>query len=124
MKQRILAIDDEVDVLAIVRGLLSTGGFAVDTAESGPEGLEKARANHPDLILLDLKMPEMNGLEVFERLRKDSETAMVPVIFLTAIDDSDLKATAVALGVDKYVTKPFDGLELIEIVRRTLMKDE
>ena len=124
MKQRILAIDDEVDVLSIVRGLLNTGGFAVDTAESGPEGLEKARANRPDLILLDLKMPEMNGLEVFERLRKDSETAMVPVIFLTAIDDSDLKATAVALGVDKYVTKPFDGLELIEIVRRTLMKDE
>ena len=124
MKQRILAIDDEVDVLSIVRGLLSTGGFAVDTAESGPEGLEKARANRPDLILLDLKMPKMNGLEVFERLRKDSETAMVPVIFLTAIDDSDLKATAVALGVDKYVTKPFDGLELIEIVQRTLMKDE
>ena len=84
MAERILVVDDEPDILDLVELTLSSKDFEVETATNGREGLEKAQTGHPDLVLLDLSMPDMDGFEVMENLRSDSRTSDVPVIMLTA----------------------------------------
>lgn len=120
MKQRVLVIDDDPDLLAVIRGLLEVDGFGVDIAPTGGEGLSKSTAAPPDLILLDLMMPGMNGIEVFKKLKANPKTASIPVIFLTAMQDKEFSKTALTLGADRYISKPCESEDLLSTIRETL----
>ena len=112
MPDKILAVDDELDILELVEMSLTSDGYDVVTACDGPEALIKAKADPPDLILLDLMMPGMDGFEVIERLRQDSATSDIPVIMLTAKAQADDRVQGLSAGADDYITKPFDLREL------------
>jgi CheY-like chemotaxis protein len=119
---RVMAVDDD----PVIRGLLEVNlemeGHEVVTAVDGQDAVEKARAELPDLILLDVMMPNVNGWQAAEALKADPATRDIPVIFLSArAMESDMRKGA-ELGVEQYVTKPFDPIELMELVNR-LLKD-
>ena len=117
---KVLIIDDDVDSLAIAKLRLKKDGYIIYSAENGAEGLEKTRAENPDLILLDVQMPGKSGYEVCEELKSDSELCNIPVIFLSAADDVSEKVKGLDLGAVDYVTKPFDIFELRARVRAAL----
>jgi DNA-binding response OmpR family regulator len=116
---RVLVVDDEPRIVQLVRDYLERAGFAVSTARDGREALMRARQDRPDLIVLDLGLPELEGLEVTRRLRRDSG---VPIIILTARDDETDKVVGLELGADDYVTKPFSPRELTARVRAVLRR--
>jgi two-component system, OmpR family, alkaline phosphatase synthesis response regulator PhoP len=116
---RVLVVDDEPRIVQLVRDYLERAGFTVSTARTGPEALMRARQDRPDLIVLDLGLPELDGLEVTRRLRRDSG---VPIIILTARDDETDKVVGLELGADDYVTKPFSPRELTARVRAVLRR--
>src|SRR3989338_9624208 len=107
-KKRILAIDDEPDILEVLEKRLTLDGYEVVLAKDGKSGLEKALSQKPDLILLDVAMPDMDGFEVCKRLRSDPATAATPVLMLTARDTSTDEVLGLELGADDYITKPYD----------------
>ena len=109
----VLVIDDQVVNLRLVSALLSQSGYEVLSALSGSEGLAVAEATPPDLVLLDMRMPDMDGFEVLRLLREAEVTATVPIIFLTADNDRENLLRAFTAGVNDYVTKPFVGRELL-----------
>jgi two-component system alkaline phosphatase synthesis response regulator PhoP len=112
--RRILVVDDEPRIAEICRDYLEQGGFAVAVASTGPEALAAARAAPPDLVVLDLGLPKLDGLDVTRSLRKHSN---VPIIMLTArVEESD-KLIGLELGADDYLTKPFSPRELVARVR-------
>lgn len=116
MAKKILIIDDEVDVLQIVRAVLTTKGHEVIEAHGGEEGLQKAELHKPDLIICDLMMPRVSGLEVIKRLRKNEELRQTPMIVLSALGNEEERNPDFwvrTLGVDDYVQKPFDPLDLL-----------
>ena len=121
--QKILAVDDEPDILRLTQFLLESWGYQVATASNGREAIEAARTEAPDLILMDVNMEEMNGLEACERLKSDYATSFIPVIMLTSQDQVQNKIAGLDKGADDYVIKTVDPLELkarIEmIIRRT-----
>jgi len=110
--QRILVVDDEDDLLELVRYNLTKEGYAVECVSSGEEALKSARREPPDLIVLDWMLPNVDGLEVCRRLRKDAQVA-TPILMLTARDQLDDKLTGFAVGADDYLVKPFDMPELV-----------
>ncbi len=114
-KPHILAVDDENDVLLIIKTALKDQ-FDVETASNGPEALTKAEDVVPDLIILDLMMPEMDGIEVLEELRRMKKTAQVPVIFLTGVSDKQTIKEALNKGTQYYIVKPFDYNDLLNKV--------
>jgi DNA-binding response OmpR family regulator len=116
---RVLVVDDEPRIVQLVRDYLERAGFAVSTARTGPEALMRAHQDRPDLIVLDLGLPELDGLEVTRRLRRGSG---VPIIMLTARDDETDKVVGLELGADDYVTKPFSPRELTARVRAVLRR--
>jgi DNA-binding response OmpR family regulator len=116
---RVLVVDDEPRIVQLVRDYLERAGIAVSVARTGPEALMRARQDRPDLIILDLGLPELDGLEVTRRLRRDSG---VPIIMLTARDDETDKVVGLELGADDYVTKPFSPRELTARVRAVLRR--
>ena len=116
---RILVVDDEPKIVQLVRDYLERAGFAVSTARDGPEALMRAHSERPDLIVLDLGLPELDGLEVTRRLRRDSG---VPIIMLTARQEETDKVVGLELGADDYVTKPFSPRELEARVRAVLRR--
>jgi len=116
---RILVVDDEPKIVQLVRDYLERAGFAVSTARDGHEALMRARQERPDLIVLDLGLPQLDGLEVTRRLRRDSG---VPIIMLTARDDETDKVVGLELGADDYITKPFSPRELEARVRAVLRR--
>ncbi|MDR7555311.1 MAG: response regulator [Armatimonadota bacterium] len=109
---RILVVDDHPANLAVLAGHLERWRCTVATASTGQDALAAARAFQPDLILLDILMPGMDGLAVCQALQADPTTARIPVIFLTALTDVDTKVRAFDIGAYDYVTKPFDAAEL------------
>jgi two-component system alkaline phosphatase synthesis response regulator PhoP len=115
----ILVADDERHIVQLVKLYLSNEGYRVETAADGLEALEKARRLRPDLLVLDLMMPRLDGLEVCRRLRKESN---VPVIMLTARTDDVDKIVGLELGADDYVTKPFNPRELVARVKAVLRR--
>jgi DNA-binding response OmpR family regulator len=115
----ILVVDDEPKISRLVRDYLERAGFAVSSARDGSEALMRARSERPDLIVLDLGLPGLDGLEVTRRLRRDSG---VPIIMLTARDDETDKVVGLELGADDYVTKPFSPRELVARVRAILRR--
>ena len=114
MNELILVVDDEPKIVKLAQDYLEQGGFRVVTAVDGESALEAARRDRPDLVVLDLSLPKIDGLDVFRSLRADSD---VPVIMLTArIDEAD-RLVGLELGADDYVTKPFSPRELVARVR-------
>jgi DNA-binding response OmpR family regulator len=115
--KKILIVEDERDILQLVKMYLEKEGFRVLTASTGSEGLKLARSEKPDLLILDLMLPEMDGLEVCKRLRSAPETAMLPIIMLTAKAEESDTVIGLELGADDYVTKPFSPKALIARVK-------
>jgi DNA-binding NarL/FixJ family response regulator len=122
--KRILVIDDEAKVRTHTAELLRLEGFEVSEARNGREGVEKARATPPDLIVCDITMPEMNGHRVLETLREDLRTAHVPFVFLTGWGEQDDLRTGMNLGADDYLVKPVVPDDLIASVRARLRRAE
>jgi two-component system phosphate regulon response regulator PhoB len=118
----ILVVEDEPDIRALVVHHLRREGFACRTAATGAEALREVRASLPDLVLLDVMLPEVDGLEVCRRLRADARTAAVPVIMLTARADEVDRVVGLELGADDYVAKPFSPKELVARVRAVLRR--
>jgi len=116
---RVLVVEDEAGLADSVRYALESEGFDVIVADSGISGMEAARTNGPDLVLLDLMLPEMSGLDVCRQIRSFSD---VPIIMLTAKDSEADKVTGLELGADDYMTKPFSMRELIARVRAHLRR--
>ncbi len=114
MPTTIVVADDEKHIVQLIKLYLSNEGFRVETAADGQEALDKARRLRPDLIVLDLMMPRLDGWEVCRRLRKESN---IPVIMLTARTDDVDKIVGLELGADDYVTKPFNPRELVALSR-------
>lgn len=120
--QRILAVEDEEDILELVRYNLTREGYSVITASSGEQALKTARAELPDLIVLDLLLPGLDGLEVTRLLKRDPATENIPIVMLTAKgEESDIVA-GLELGADDYITKPFSPKVLVARIRAVLRR--
>ncbi|MGI5837421.1 MAG: response regulator transcription factor [Chloroflexota bacterium] len=115
----ILVVDDEKNIVQLAKLYLSSEGFSVESAFNGSEALEKVRARKPDLVVLDLMMPEVDGWEVCKRLRQESD---IPIIILTARGDDVDKIIGLELGADDYMTKPFNPRELVARVKAVLRR--
>ena len=116
----ILSVDDERDVTDLVRYHLSRIGLNVVTAANGRQALSAIESRKPDLLLLDLMLPDIDGFGVCEILRRQPETATIPIILLTAWSTSDARHLGLELGALDYLTKPFSPKELVDRVQRTL----
>jgi two-component system alkaline phosphatase synthesis response regulator PhoP len=121
-KQTILVVDDEQDLLDLIEYNLNKEGFDVLKAEDGKEGIDVAREHHPDLILLDIMMPKMDGLEVVERIRNDDKLKRIPIIFLTARGDEKTEVEGLDKGGDDYITKPISTTKLISRIKAVLRR--
>ena len=111
--ERILVVDDEPDIVALVAYHLAKSGYTVSTATTGPEALAVARRDKPSLIVLDLMLPGLSGLEVMEELRGDTSTSRIAVLMLTARREESDRIKGLTLGADDYLTKPFSPQELV-----------
>lgn len=120
MERKILVVEDDLDILRLVTFSLEKSGYEVLTAVNGKEGLEKATDDRPDIILLDLMMPFMDGAEMLERLKEIPDMKDVPVIILTARCEQQDIAAICAHGVSDYVIKPFNLVELMEKIENVL----
>jgi len=120
MPQKILVVDDEPDIVELVAFNLRAEGYDVITAANGMEALNQARAALPDLIVLDLMMPELDGLSVCEILRRLPSTALIPVIMLTAWKSELTRIIGLDTGAEDYVTKPFSPRDLVARVNNAL----
>ena len=112
-KKTIMVVDDNPDIITIVKTILEGRGYSVFSASSGLELLNMLSDHKPDLIILDIMMPEMDGLEVLTRLKSKSETATIPVILLTAKVQYEDVLGGYKLGADYYITKPFTSTQLV-----------
>jgi DNA-binding response OmpR family regulator len=119
MAQRILVVDDDTKIVDLIRIYLDKSGYNVFTAYDGKEALELSRSKHPDLVVLDLMLPLVDGLDVCRILRDESD---VPIIMLTAKSTEEAKLTGLDLGADDYVTKPFSPRELVARIRAVLRR--
>ena len=122
MKQKILVVDDEPDAVELIEFNLKSNGYDVTTAADGEEALEKARALLPNLIILDIMLPEVDGMEVCKILRRDQRTSGIPIIMLTAKAAEIDRVLGLELGADDYVTKPFWPEELLARVAARLRR--
>jgi len=121
--KHILCIEDEPDMIDLIRLILSRRGFTFDGASGGEEGLRKVRETHPDLVLLDLMMPDLDGWEVYQQMKADEKTRNIPVIIVTAKAQSIDKVLGLQIAkVDDYIAKPFSPNELVESIQRVLSK--
>jgi two-component system, OmpR family, alkaline phosphatase synthesis response regulator PhoP len=123
-KKRILAVDDEEHMTNLISLHLRNAGYEVTVARDGTEALECLKHGAPDLIVLDIMMPIMDGWEVLKCVREDPEGAGVPVIMLTSRSQNADIARGWQEGVDSYLTKPFNPLELVSLVRRLIDEDD
>lgn len=124
MKPRILVVDDEPEAVELIEFNLKESGYAVTTAADGAEALKKARGQTPDLIVLDIMLPEMNGFEICKALRVDAATARVPIIMLTAKAAEIDRVLGLELGADDYLTKPFSTRELMLRIKKMLSRGQ
>ncbi|MBU9888747.1 MAG: response regulator [Candidatus Omnitrophica bacterium] len=121
-KKKILFIEDEPDQRLILSMRLKKGGFAILEAEDGPQGLDLAARENPDLILLDIILPGIDGFEVARRLKKHPSTRRIPIVVATAAGVDDVEHKCFAAGADDCVRKPYDASELLEKIWRLLGK--
>ncbi|MGA2801242.1 MAG: response regulator [Verrucomicrobiota bacterium] len=120
MRGKILVVEDDKDELEMTRSVLETAGFTVGTATNGLDALKKTRLISPDLIVLDLKLPGINGFDVCETLRKDSLTASMPIVMVTGWGSQFARLAGFDSGVDEFLTKPFKEEELVSKVDKLL----
>src|SRR5215472_6106878 len=121
MRKKILVVEDDAELVELLSYQLKRAGFAIGTATDGIEALKKARTVAPDLILLDLMLPELDGFAVCEILRHDPVTASVPIIMLTAMSGELARVAGLEAGANDYITKPFSPRQLLARVE-TLLK--
>jgi DNA-binding NarL/FixJ family response regulator len=124
MAKRLLVVDDEPRLLRAVAVTLTKEGFDVTTARSGAEALVRINESIPDLVVSDVRMPELDGQQLALSLRSHPRTEHVPIVFLTAKDDRKDRLAGLRLGVDAYLTKPFDPEELVAVIRNILGRVE
>lgn len=117
--QKVLVVEDEESIASFVAMYLKKGGFAVSVAGNGAEALEKAASEHPSLIVLDLALPDIDGIDVCRRIRQRSD---IPILMLTARDDDVDKIIGLEVGADDYLTKPFNPRELVARVKSILRR--
>jgi two-component system alkaline phosphatase synthesis response regulator PhoP len=122
--KKVLVVEDERDISRLIKHYLEKEGFRVLTAASGVEALKKVKEEKPDLLVLDLMLPEMDGLEVCKRVRAVPETAMLPIIMLTAKAEESDTVIGLELGADDYVTKPFSPKALVARAKALLRRLE
>ncbi|MEK7336353.1 MAG: response regulator transcription factor [Nitrospirota bacterium] len=115
--KKVLIVEDEKDILQLVKLYLEKEGYRTVTASTGSEGLAQVRTEKPDLVVLDLMLPEIDGLEICKRLRSAPDTAMLPIIMLTAKAEESDTIIGLELGADDYVTKPFSPKTLVARVK-------
>jgi len=120
---RILVVDDDPVILRLLQVNFRLEGYEVLTASRGDEALRVAKEQHPEVIVLDVMMPGIDGYEVCRQLKEDPDTAAAPVIFLSARAQDADRDRGYALGVVAYVTKPFDPGQLVDVVRRAMSAD-
>ncbi len=121
--KRILCIEDEPEMIDLIRLILGRRGFDVHGASGGVEGLQKVRQEHPDLVLLDLMMPDLDGWEVYQQMKADEATRDIPVIVVTAKAQSIDKVLGLHIAkVDDYIAKPFSPQDLLASVDKILSK--
>ena len=121
-RTKILIVDDELDTLLPLKRALEMDDFNVIDAQDGVEALEKVRSEIPDLVLLDLMLPKINGFEVCQRLKHDEATSVIPIIMLTAKGETSDKIEGIEIGADDYVTKPFNLDELKARIKAVLRR--
>ena len=119
---RILVVEDERDVVEVIEYNLAREGYEVTTASTGPDALRLTRETRPDLVLLDILVPQLNGWEVCRRLKQDPETGGIPVIMVTGRVEEGDKVLGFEMGADDYVTKPFSPRELVARVRAVMRR--
>jgi DNA-binding response OmpR family regulator len=128
MRETILIVEDEPDILEVLEYNLKRESYRVLTAESGTAGLTLARSENPDLVLLDLMLPGMDGLEVCRKIKEDPLTRSIPIVMVTAKGEESDVVLGLGLGADDYVTKPFSPRELVArvktVMRRGPLKEE
>lgn len=121
-KQTILVVDDEKDLLDLIEYNLKKEGFDVLKAENGEEGIAVAKEKNPDLVLLDIMMPKMDGMQAVEEMRKDDQLKRIPIIFLTARSDEKTEVEGLNKGGDDYITKPISTTKLISRIKAVLRR--
>ena len=119
---KILMVDDEVQLIAMVQMRLEANGYEVITANDGEEGLAKAKSEKPDLIMLDVMMPKMDGYKVCGLLKNDTRYSKIPIILFSARVQQDDKDVGVEVGADAYITKPFEPPVLLAKIKELLEK--
>jgi putative two-component system response regulator len=119
-KARVLIVDDQVDVVDLMGEILTTHGFEVESASDGLEGLDRAKEQHPDIILLDISMPNMDGYETCRRLKNGSGTRSIPVVMFTSLSDRESRIAALRAGANDFLGKPVDSTELLVRVNNLL----
>ena len=120
MRRKILIVDDEKELLRAIQVRLTSNNYAVSFAHDGVQGLEKAQKDKPDLILLDVVMPNMDGLQMLNKLKQTRETKVIPVIMLTARSQVDDVSKAIQLGAADYIVKPFEAKIMLEKIRKII----
>ena len=121
-KEKILIVEDEKDIVKMLDYNLKKEGFKTLSAHNGEDGLDMARKENPDLILLDLMLPEMDGLDVCKAIKNEAKTSHIPIIILTAKAQETDKIVGLELGADDYITKPFSPRELIARIKAVLRR--
>lgn len=122
MNEQILIVEDEQDTAELLRYNLEKSGYTAVRARNGEEAIDAVQCNAPDLVLLDIMMPELNGWEVCKVLRESSKGRTIPVIMLSALADEEARVKGLGLGADDYVTKPFSVKELLLRVGRQIKR--
>jgi len=121
---RILAVDDSPTILEMIKSILESGGYEVITAADGDEALKAARAENPDLILLDVMLPKLDGYRVCRLLKFDAKYKGIPIIMLTAKTEEQSMATGIRTGANQYLTKPVEPQTLLDAVAGELARSE
>ncbi len=124
MLKRLLVVDDEPNLLRAVEAVLRGEGFEITTARSGREALVAVAGSLPDLIVSDVRMPGMDGFQLARKLRASAHSALVPIVFLTAKDETEDRIEGFESGVDVYLTKPFEPDELVAVIKSVLARVE
>ncbi len=124
MSHKIILVDDDQNILTSVSIALESEGFDIKTYTNGEEGLKGVKSWLPDLVILDIKMPVMDGIEVITKIRQIPETELIPVIFLTSKDDEIDEVIGLKMGADDYITKPFSQRLLIERIKTILRRQD
>jgi len=124
VSRRILVVDDDPRLLHVVSMYLSIEGYDVDTAPNGEEGLQRLEALRPDLVILDVMMPGIDGLEACRRIKSNPETRQIPVVLFTALSRTDDVESGRAAGANRFINKPFSLIGLGAVIRSFLTEDQ